>query len=248
VALAAAPEDAYRRRFLSIGLPMRPFRSALLCLALLGFSAGAAAEELKTLAGDLTVPDGFFLLERNEEPAEDGSPGGLYVYAREADALPRAIYILSFGKPRPVEGKPLPDTALAAAMMANPMNPEPDAGKSRPVRMGEASGHRHSTTLDNGLISTVYSVDHNGLRFLALLKHPPGRDYKRDTARFEDALKGFRWAPAATPAAEAAAPVAAEAAEPASAATPAETTQAADSGATADAAEAESSATPAQDD
>lgn len=217
---------------------MRPFRSALLCLALLAFSAGAAAEELKTQAGDLTVPEGFVLLDRNEDPPKDGSPSGLYVYAREADVLPRAIYILTFAKPHPAPGETLTDTATAAALMANPMAPKPDLRKSKPAAIGGAAGHRHATTLPNGLLSTAYAVDHNGLRMVALLKHPSGRDYKRDTARFEEALKGFRWAPATgVPAADpqatdAVAPAAADGAEAADNAEAADTADAADAGST----------------
>jgi hypothetical protein len=222
---------------------MRPFRSALLRLALLAFSAGAAAEELKTQAGDLTVPEGFVLLDRNEDPPKDGSPSGLYVYAREADVLPRAIYILTFGKPHPAPGETLTDTATAAALMANPMAPKPDLRKSKPAAIGGAAGHRHATTLPNGLLSTAYAVDHNGLRMVALLKHPSGRDYKRDTARFEEALKGFRWAPAADPqATDAVAPAAADGAEAA------DNAEAADPAGTADAADAGSATPPAQHD
>jgi hypothetical protein len=175
---------------------MRLLRPLILSLALSGLSAGVAAEDLKTQAGDFTPPEGFVLLDRNEDPPKDGAPSGLYVFGREADALPRAIYILTFAKPHPAPGETLPDTAAAAAMMANPMDPAPDARKSKPARIGEAQGHRHSTVLPNGLISTVYAVDHQGLRFIALLKHPPGRDYKRDTARFEEALVAFRWSAA----------------------------------------------------
>ena len=226
---------------------MRPFRSALLCLALLAFSAGAAAEELKTQAGDLTVPEGFVLLDRNEDPPKDGSPSGLYVYAREADVLPRAIYILTFDKPHPAPGETLTDTATAAALMANPMAPKPDLRKSKPAAIGGAAGHRHATTLPNGLLSTAYAVDHNGLRMVALLKHPSGRDYKRDTARFEEALKGFRWAPAAATVVPAADPQTTEAVAPAAAdgAEAADNTKAAD---TADAADAGSTTPPAQHD
>jgi hypothetical protein len=236
---------------------MRALRPALLCLALLAFSAGAAAEELKTQAGDLTVPEGFVLLDRNEEPAKDGSPSGLYVYAREADALPRAIYILTFAKPHPAPGETLTDTANAAALMANPMAPKPDLRKSKPTTIGGAPGHRHATTLPNGLLSTAYAVDHNGLRLVALLKHPPGRDYKRDTARFEEALQAFRWTAAtATPAAdpqatEAAAPAAADGANGADAADAAENAEAAkpaDPADAADVADAESAAPPVQHD
>lgn len=225
---------------------MRALRPALLCLTLLAFSAGAAAEELKTQAGDLAVPEGFVLLDRNEDPPKDGSPSGLYVYAREADALPRAIYILTFAKPQPLPGETLTDTANAAALMANPMAPKPDLRKSKPTTVGAAAGHRHATVLPNGLISIAYAVDHNGLRLVALLKHPPGRDYKRDTARFEEALQGFRWAPAAVDpqATEAAAPAAADGADAVEAA---ESTETANPAEPADAADAESAATPAQD-
>ncbi len=174
---------------------MRLLRPIFFCVSLLGFTASAASD-LKTQAGDFTVPEGFTLLDRNEDPPKDGSPSGLYVFGREADALPRAIYILTFAKPQPAPGEPLTDTATAAAIMANPMQTEPDTRKSKPAVIGGAPGHRHATTLPNGLISIAYAVDHNGLRFVALLKHPPGRDYKRDTARFEEAMKGFRWAPA----------------------------------------------------
>jgi hypothetical protein len=232
---------------------MRALRPALFCLTLLAFSAGAAAEELKTQAGDLAVPEGFVLLDRNEDPPKDGSPSGLYVYAREADALPRAIYILTFAKPHPAPGETLADTATAAALMANPMAPKPDLRKSKPAAVGGAAGHRHATTLPNGLLSTAYAVDHNGLRLVALFKHPPGRDYKRDTARFEEALQGFRWAPAAAAAVPAAGQQATEAAAPAAAdgadgAEAAENAEAANPADPSDAAEAESAAPPAQDD
>lgn len=190
---------------------MRLLRPVLFCLALSGLSEGAAADDLKTQAGDFAPPEGFVLLDRNEDPPKDGSPSGLYVFGREADALPRAIYILTFAKPHPAPGETLPDTATAAAMMANPMDPAPNARKSKPAHVGDAQGHRHSTVLPNGLISTVYAVDHRGLRFIALLKHPPGRDYKRDTARFEEALAAFRWS-AETAAPDPAAPAEAGAA------------------------------------
>ena len=178
---------------------MRPLRPLLFCLALFALfamSTSAAAQELKTQAGDLTLPEGFTELDRNEDPGKDGSPSSLYVFGRSADALPRAIYILTFAKPQLTPGEELTGTAEAAAIMANPMAAKPDLRKSKPVRVGDATGHRHATTLPNGLISIVYVVDHNDQRFVALLKHPPGRDYKRDTARFEEALQGFRWAPA----------------------------------------------------
>lgn len=172
---------------------MNLFRTLVLSLALAG-PAVASAETLSTPAGELEVPEGFLLLDRNEEPAADGSPNGLYVFGREVDPLPRAIYIVTFAKPLATAGNDLPDSAKAAAIMADPTDTTPDFRRTKEARIGEASGHRHSTVLSNGLVSTVYAVDHNGLRLMALLKHPAGKEYERDTARFERALQEFRWA------------------------------------------------------
>ena len=118
---------------------MRPL---LFCLALFAMSTSAAAQELKTQAGDLTLPEGFTELDRNEDPGKDGSPSSLYVFGRSADALPRAIYILTFAKPQLTPGEELTGTAEAAAIMANPMAAKPDLRKSKPVRVGDATRGR----------------------------------------------------------------------------------------------------------
>lgn len=181
---------------------MTCFRPLLLAAALACLPLAANAAEFRTLAGHFDLPDDFELLDRDESATEDGRPSAMYVFKRKADVLPRAVYILTFAQPAPPDGSPLATPAEAAAMMADPTNPAPDAGRSKPARVGEAEAMRHQVQLANGLQSITYVADHEGLRLLALLKHPDKREYKRDTKRFEEAMAGFTWTPVASPAAD----------------------------------------------
>ena len=180
---------------------MRLLRPLLVAASLASLPLSAVAAEFRTIAGHFDLPDDFELLDRDESSSDDGRPGALYVFKRKADVLPRAVYILTFAQPAPTDGSRIASPAEAAAMMADPGNPAPDPGKSRPTRIGEADAMRHQVRLGNGLQSITYVADHDGLRLLALLKHPGRREYKRDTERFEAALAGFAWAPVRMPAA-----------------------------------------------
>lgn len=183
---------------------MRQLRPVFLAVSLACLTLAAEAAEYQTIAGHFDLPDDFEVLDRDEAATDDGRPSAMYVFKRKADILPRAVYILTFAQPAPPDGSPLATPAEAAAMMADPTNPLPDARKSKPAGIGEAEAMRHQVQLANGLQSITYVADHQGLRLLALLKHPDKREYKRDTQRFEEALAGFTWTPVA-PAAEGAA-------------------------------------------
>ena len=206
---------------------MRLLRPVFLAVSLACLPLAAPAAEYQTIAGHFDLPDDFEVLDRDESATDDGRPSAMYVFKRKADILPRAVYILTFAQPAPPDGSPLATPAEAAAMMADPTNPKPDARKSKPVRVGQAEAMRHQVQLANGLQSITYVADHEGLRLLALLKHPDKREYKRDTKRFEEALAGFTWTPVAT--AGPAAP-ASDVAASDTAATPAPEATATDSG------------------
>jgi len=182
---------------------MTRFARALLALALAASAASASATTYVTVGGQFDLPEGFRQLDRKDD---DGS--GLYVFGRTADDRPRAVFIVTIVRvANPDDAVAAADQRETAVRMANPADPSLTAADAEPVNIGGAPGARYATTLPNGLLSTGYAVDHGDLRLVALLKTPPGADYRKDTARFAAALENFAWA-LRVPAAPATAPVA----------------------------------------
>jgi hypothetical protein len=180
---------------------MNRLARALLALAFAFAAASASATTYVTVGGQFDLPEGFRQLDRKDD---EGS--GLYVFGRTADDLPRAVYIVTLVRvANPKDAVTPADQRETAVRMANPADPSLTAADAEPVSIGGAPGARYATTLPNGLLSTGYAVDHGDLRLVALLKTPPGADYRKDTARFAAALEHFVWAPQVP---EAAAPAA----------------------------------------
>jgi hypothetical protein len=169
---------------------MTRFARVLLGLALAAVSACASASTYVTVGGQFDLPEGFHQLDRKDE-----ADGGLYVFGRDADDLPRAVFIVTIVRvANPGAQVKATDQRETAVRLANPADPSLTADAAEAVSIGGAPGARYATTLPNGLLSTGYAVDHGDLRLVALLKTPPGRDYRKDTARFAAALENFAWA------------------------------------------------------
>jgi hypothetical protein len=169
---------------------MNRLARALLALAFAFAAASASATTYVTVGGQFDLPEGFRQLDRKDD---EGS--GLYVFGRTADDLPRAVYIVTLVRvANPQDAVAPADQRETAVRMANPADPSLTAADAEPVSIGGAPGARYATTLPNGLLSTGYAVDHGDLRLVALLKTPPGADYRKDTARFAAALEHFEWA------------------------------------------------------
>jgi hypothetical protein len=173
---------------------MTRFVLALLAVALAATAGAASATTYVTVGGQFDLPEGFRQLDRKDD---DGS--GLYVFGRTADDLPRAVYIVTLVRvANPQDAVAPADQRETAVRMANPADPSLTAADAEPVSIGGAPGARYATTLPNGLLSTGYAVDHGDLRLVALLKTPPGADYRKDSARFAAALEHFEWASGAS--------------------------------------------------
>jgi hypothetical protein len=167
---------------------MTRYARALLAFALAVPAGSAAASTYVTVGGQFDQPDGFHPLDPKDE-----AEGGVYVFGRDADDLPRAVFIVTLVRVANPEVDAT-DQRETAARLANPADPTLTAADAEAVSIGGAPGARCTTTQPNGLLSTGYAVDHGDLRLVALLKTPPGRDYRRDTARFAAALEDFAWA------------------------------------------------------
>lgn len=169
---------------------MRTSLSLLLSM-FLAFPISASAEIIKTSIGDLDIPEGLQILDRDEKiDPVTGKAGGIIVFTKAND-MPRAIFIFTYVY---AESSKEPFDALDAAVkIGNPFDTSLTSKDAKSVKVGGIDGGRYEGTLPNGLRAVGYAVENNSYRVVVLLKGPAGNPYKTLTNGFAQAVEKFVW-------------------------------------------------------